>query len=141
MDSLDFHHIDPNKKEYSPSYLMNLSIENAQKELKKCVLVCKNCHGEIHSENYNFDIIISRYIMEWHEIECEFCHTKFSTTGAGRKFCSDKCSQLSQRKVKSRPTKDELKKLINENTWTDLGRMFNVSDNAVRKWARNFNLI
>jgi len=141
IDSLDFHHIDPSKKEYPPSYLMNLSIEKAQKELEKCILVCKNCHGEIHSENYDFDIDVSKYIMEWHEIECEFCHTKFLTIDKNRKFCSEKCCKLSQRKVKNRPNKKELKKLITEYSWIDLGRMFSVSDNAVRKWARQYKII
>lgn len=141
INSLDFHHIDPNKKEYPPSYLMNLSIENAQKELEKCILVCKNCHGEIHSENYDFNIDVTKYIRKWNEIECGFCHTKFLTMNDDRKFCSDTCSQLSQMKVKNRPDKKELKNLIEKYNWTELGRMYNVSDNAIRKWARKYGLL
>lgn len=45
------------------------------------------------------------------------------------------------RKVKW-PTKDELRNLISEiGNWRELGRRFGVSDNAVKKWAKNYGLI
>lgn len=44
------------------------------------------------------------------------------------------CSHLSSRKVE-RPSREELKKLIREKSFLEIGRMFNVSDNAVRKWC------
>ena len=43
----------------------------------------------------------------------------------------------SQRKVE-RPTIDELKKLIKENGYRKTGKMFGVSDNAVRKWLESY---
>jgi predicted nucleic acid-binding Zn ribbon protein len=46
--SLDFHHLDPNEKDYNISRNKNKKFENMIPELDKCVLVCKNCHGEIH---------------------------------------------------------------------------------------------
>ncbi len=30
---------------------------------------------------------------------------------------------------------------MKDNNWTKLGKIFNVSDNTVRKWARNYKLI
>ena len=45
------------------------------------------------------------------------------------------------RKVKNRPSKEELTKLISENSWTALGKMFGVSGNAIRKWARYYKLV
>jgi len=44
------------------------------------------------------------------------------------------------RKVKNRPSKEELEKLISGNNWSAIGRMYGVSDNAVRKWARNYGI-
>lgn len=41
--SLDFHHIDPYKKD---KRAMNLHRD--RKEIEKCILVCKNCHYELH---------------------------------------------------------------------------------------------
>jgi hypothetical protein len=48
--ALDFHHIDPTKKEFAPSKLNNWSVERAKSELDKCVLLCSNCHREIHGK-------------------------------------------------------------------------------------------
>jgi predicted transcriptional regulator len=49
VGSMDFHHIDPSKKDFSISQLRTYSWEKIKLELDKCMLVCKNCHGEIHS--------------------------------------------------------------------------------------------
>jgi len=49
MSTLEFHHLDPNKKEFQiSSKLHSRSWKNIVKELDKCVLVCSNCHREIH---------------------------------------------------------------------------------------------
>jgi hypothetical protein len=48
VGSMDFHHIDPNKKEYSISDLRTYSFDKLKVELDKCILVCRNCHGELH---------------------------------------------------------------------------------------------
>jgi len=48
LRSLDFHHLDPNEKEFSISKNKNRKFENIIPELNKCILVCSNCHGEIH---------------------------------------------------------------------------------------------
>jgi predicted transcriptional regulator len=46
--SLDFHHMDPSKKEFSISQLRTYDWEKIKLELDKCICVCRNCHGEIH---------------------------------------------------------------------------------------------
>jgi len=45
------------------------------------------------------------------------------------------------RKVKNRPNREELKEMLNEHGYSSVGRIYNVSDNAVRRWAKNYNLI
>lgn len=47
-EALEFHHVDPDKKEYSISELRSHSKSTIVKELEKCILVCANCHREIH---------------------------------------------------------------------------------------------
>jgi len=44
----DFHHLNPKEKEYNISYLYRQPQEILDQELAKCILVCANCHREIH---------------------------------------------------------------------------------------------
>ena len=47
---LDFHHLDPNEKEINISRAASCgySKERMQKEIDKCIVLCRNCHGELH---------------------------------------------------------------------------------------------
>ncbi len=46
--SLTFHHKDSKIKDFSWTKLRLKSMDKIEKELKKCQLLCNNCHGEIH---------------------------------------------------------------------------------------------
>jgi hypothetical protein len=49
--ALEFHHLDPKEKDFNPSHLKKYSFDDRIKsELDKCILVCSNCHREIHFE-------------------------------------------------------------------------------------------
>lgn len=51
IEALQFHHIDPNTKEFGVSAQGNTrSYERLLEEAKKCVLLCANCHAEIHAD-------------------------------------------------------------------------------------------
>lgn len=46
---LDFHHIDPGAKEGNLSKMVkNNSRISLELELSKCIVVCRNCHADIH---------------------------------------------------------------------------------------------
>lgn len=49
IDALDFHHRDPNEKDFTIGG-KSWSFERLKKEADKCILVCANCHREIHYE-------------------------------------------------------------------------------------------
>lgn len=52
ISALDFHHLDPTKKEFDLSARnMNRKYSSLLEESKKCILLCANCHREIHSHN------------------------------------------------------------------------------------------
>lgn len=54
--ALDFHHTDSNKKEFNISNNKNYYKYDSKKlleEIKKCVVLCANCHRIEHSINYN----------------------------------------------------------------------------------------
>jgi hypothetical protein len=47
--ALQFHHTDPSEKDFSISKNgHSRSWERVRNELDKCILVCANCHAEIH---------------------------------------------------------------------------------------------
>ncbi|PIR88328.1 MAG: hypothetical protein COU09_02735 [Candidatus Harrisonbacteria bacterium CG10_big_fil_rev_8_21_14_0_10_44_23] len=49
-DALDLHHVDPRTKEFSLSTKgLTRSWEKIKKEIEKCVLICANCHREVHA--------------------------------------------------------------------------------------------
>ncbi len=49
--ALQFHHLDPAKKDFGISQKgATRSWEKVKLELDKCILVCANCHAEIHEE-------------------------------------------------------------------------------------------
>lgn len=53
--ALEFHHIDPNKKEFNidSRKLSNSTWKNCLDESKKCILLCGNCHAEHHHPSLN----------------------------------------------------------------------------------------
>ena len=50
-----------------------------------------------------------------------------------------KCSHIASRKVE-RPSKEVLFELITTKTFVDIGKIYGVSDNAVRKWCKDYSL-
>ncbi len=50
-EALDFHHTDPEKKDFSISSKgYTRSWKRVQEELDKCIMICANCHREVHAE-------------------------------------------------------------------------------------------
>ena len=48
---MDFHHLDPKKKDFLLSRITNgdiTSIKRIKKEVQKCACICSNCHRKVH---------------------------------------------------------------------------------------------
>lgn len=52
------------------------------------------------------------------------------------------CEKKRIRKIKNRPSAEELKNILFENkgNFSKVGKSFNVSDNTIRKWCKSYNL-
>jgi predicted nucleic acid-binding Zn ribbon protein len=146
--ALDFHHIDESSKTDSISnYLKNpVSILSMIEEAKKCVLLCRICHAELHGGLWTLDEIDIRPFdeskLDWYvlkpERDCVNCNTAFVPRSKNQKLCSNKCSGLKKRVA--RPTKTDLKKLVGKKPITEIASMYNVSDSAVIKWCKSFGI-
>ena len=56
ISALEFHHINPEEKEFGIGQKgYTRSIEKNKEEVDKCILVCANCHREIHDGIINID--------------------------------------------------------------------------------------
>lgn len=59
----EFHHVDPSEKHPQYSTLMNRTLSAEQiKEIDKCVLLCRECHGIVHAQNIHGSIEIKSRI-------------------------------------------------------------------------------
>jgi len=51
IGALEFHHLNPKEKDFNLSHNGHCrSWEIVKKELDKCILLCANCHREIHNK-------------------------------------------------------------------------------------------
>jgi len=59
--SLQFHHVNPMEKDYTISGKTK-AFDKMVKEVDKCILVCNNCHGEIHEQIdlYSYSDIVNK---------------------------------------------------------------------------------
>lgn len=96
--------------------------------------VCPNCNQQLEttgSKNPNRKIIAKKYY-------CQDCGKEISKNSVRCVECNSKHSiiPLEQMLV----TRDELKQLIRTTPFTQIGKKYGVTDNAVRKWCDKYNL-
>lgn len=60
-EALEFHHLVPEKKDFSISSFKVEDISKIIYELKKCICVCGNCHREIHNGLLKIPDDVKRY--------------------------------------------------------------------------------
>lgn len=48
---LDFHHFDPSSKTIEVAKMESWSYEKIILEINKCIVLCRNCHAEVHHGN------------------------------------------------------------------------------------------
>lgn len=150
----DLHHLNPEEKEFnlsSGNYNGAKSWLRIRDELKKCVLLCANCHRLVHNgfieiqspiyfnqEYYEWDL--TKYNMIDYNLQpidanyvCPICGGKKSSQAIY-------CANCSSHKPIFEVEREELKNMIYTLPMTEVGRRFGVSDNAIRKRCIKFNL-
>lgn len=155
---LDFHHRDQQDKESSLSTLLKNS-QNVMffNELKKCILLCANCHREFHYLQNNQNITTEEYVdlslfnPKFPSFErtyttrnktytCKECHQQFTLKqGQSITQICPKCAMYKTRKV-SRPNSVQLYQELIQNSFTKLGKKYKVTDNTIRKWCKAYGL-
>jgi hypothetical protein len=143
--ALEFHHINPKQKKFTLSRrtkkLGNFShLTEFINEAHKCVLLCKNCHIEVHNinqeipENSGFDE--KMFIDKISKLnKCPFCG---ETKSISQKTCGQTiCSSKFQYRINwDEIDLVELYKKHGSNV--AVGKILNVSDNTIKKRIKIF---
>jgi hypothetical protein len=147
-DALDFHHIDPSIKDFSLGQIMSHPKRWAiiVEECQKGVLLCANCHREIHAgykhideiaEEWKFDenrIVSGNYNVPKFSV-CDICLKPKPRTYA------KKCTACAKEKVrKILLTKEELEVLYEKHSALAISKMYGVSSKAIDKKLAKFGI-
>lgn len=102
---------------------------NNDNRLENLRLLCPNCHSQTET-----------FSGKRHKINnfCEDCGEKIHKQSKKCFKCSSISKGINQRKFEV--SKEELTQLINQYPMTTIGKMFNVSDNAVRKRCKTLGI-
>jgi len=140
--ALDIHHKDPTLKKFRLDIrnLSNRKMEDILNEFKKCVILCANCHREIHHpdlvlidldemlKNIDEKVVSIRTI---NKPKCVDCGEEINYT---YKRCK-KCNSITKRKV-LRPPYNQLMEEIHKTNYVVVGKKYGVADNTIRKWVK-----
>ena len=59
---LDFHHKDPNQKDFQISQGERYGWEKVKREIEKCIVLCSNCHRDFHYQEKENQVTINQYL-------------------------------------------------------------------------------
>ena len=131
-----------------PLQVHHIDGDRSNNELNNLMVLCPNCHT--FTDNYCGKKLRKKtkeknnepfYANKREKITkiCKFCGKEFQTNEENQQFCSKKCANEQNRKC-VRPPKEELEKLIIMKSYRELGRMFGVTDNTIKKWCIRYGI-
>jgi len=59
---LDFHHVDPNQKDFQISQGERYGWKRIKEEIDKCIVLCSNCHRDFHYQEKQTGMNIEDYL-------------------------------------------------------------------------------
>lgn len=147
--ALELHHVDPTQKDipfgriYANHHAWNTVVE----ELRKCILVCANCHREIHNDNrtlpqtyHEFDERFSSYdfIREYNNSICKVCSKKL--LDMQEVTCSKTCAAKLTGSIEWKNYDLEQLYISEDKSISDISEIINCSPSAVTKRLEKLNI-
>lgn len=137
MAALEFHHQDPNEKEFGIDMrtFANTKLETLKLELDKCTLLCSNCHREIHNQELML-INIPNLIKKVERTTfnnptgqiCPVCGKRFPKS-KGKIYCSSTC----RKEDKGYPSFEEVQKQYKLlNSWEKVAQHFGLTRKIIQ---------
>lgn len=87
---------------------------------------------ELVTRQENIEAYLDFYDMRAKQFFCKDCGKIVTFQSIRCKTCKD----LKQRRVEDRPSKEDLIEELKNSNYTQMGRKYGVSDNAIRKWLK-----
>lgn len=142
-----------------PLELHHINGNHYDNRFENLIILCSNCHALVHNycqrvtdslneknkekeNNEKVELKKEKYDKRnlKHIHTCKICHKVFYGTKE-QKYCSYACSHKACRKTKVEITKEILIQLFKEKgSFLQVGKELNISDKAVTKWCKKFNL-
>lgn len=148
IESLALHHRNPEDKDFSFGSIRS----NPKKwikivvELRKCVLLCNNCHGEVHAGLSDIPIGAASFNEEYADYltkqkeelwnPCPICGERKRTR---QLYCSLSCAGIGGGKVNWE--KVDLLELLKTQTKSQIADDLGISEAAVRKRLKKINAV
>ncbi len=156
---LDFHHKDPSIKEYNVSRLISSkSIKKIVEEVKKCLLVCANCHRQIHDglldtkdKDTCSDLTLDMFdsVQSSAKDHKNNVAKKLATKEKFRCSCGKVIDRESIRCVKCHaehnssdkwPSNEELQAMLLEKPAAQIAKELDIADTAIVKRCRKYGI-
>lgn len=123
-----------------PLIMDHIDGDNNNHNLNNLRWVCPNCNYQLPTSN-------GKNIKTYKNREKKYCtncgkelNKKNSSTKCSSCFAKELVYKEGNFLIEERISREELKKLIRLKSFTEIGKDFNVTDNAVRKWCKYYNL-
>ncbi len=117
---------------------------NNDDRLENLRWLCPNCHAttdtyrgrNVKNNNIKNEIVLKSKVRKKRKTSnCKRCG---KTIHYGCNYCTE-CVHFLQRHA-DRPTRELLKEFIRNKSFREIGRMYNVTDNTIRKWCLSYDL-
>lgn len=145
--ALDFHHMDATTKNFSICQYLWLPLGELLEEVRKCVLICSNCHREHHEglisdetlkEKMKPDLDVSLF-EETKRNGCAYCSVNYATFQSP--YCSKKCRMFDiYGEFDNWKTLDLLKLAESGITTKQMGKDFNVKRSDVSNLMKELKI-
>ena len=134
LSAFDFHHRDPDEKEFGFGFKGRcIGIEKLKKAVDKCDLLCGRCHQEIHDEEHWEErkrlLSVTRARVT-KEINCNFCKKRFKQKVKKQKYCSVTCGRKGIRTI-SRDNIDMIKKDMKKIGYKEVINKYNIKRSSL----------
>jgi hypothetical protein len=146
VDALQFHHLDPTQKDFTMGSV-RASIKSwasIVEEARKCIMLCANCHSEVHA-----GIIKSTEHIKFDESFAEYRKTSFGNQNkcpvctnlkpSNQKTCSRSCAS-NFKLPRFNWDAHDLASLIQGRSILSVANQLGISDSAVSKRLRKLGL-